>query len=268
MRCLPVYNSQNSYFNNNIALSINNSTPAYKSKINLFRQSNIDRITFGSKSNPEIEIRTISNLTKKKIFKYIMQVNKPDGPLVKSLSEYFYNKNPQVPQKYFQKSISRMYKEQARVISKISKSDQNTIVIGAFNKNKLAGIVSLIPIGRVNEDIIIYEICNLAVLEKYQHKGIGKKLLEHLFESTKNRKAFVLVESINPYVKNICAKNGFTEESKNSKTLLEAIGGYYSKIWLQLKEFNIDTLNIENIQVNNQIFDTCNKAWPELPKYY
>lgn len=274
MRCLPVYNLQNSYSNNNITLSTNNSTSAYKSKTNLFKQSNIDQISFSSKFGPNIELRMISDCKKKqKILDYIMQVNGPDGPLVENLCKYFSEKNPEVPVKYFKDSISNMYQKQAECIAEMSISDKNTIVVGAFDKKseKIAGIASIIPIGYVNGDTIIYEGCNFAVLKEYLYSFIGKDLIEFEIQQIKDKKAIVLTESINPAVKKFLIRRGITEESKNSKTLLEALearGCYYSKTWLHLKEFNIDTFNIENIQVNNKIFDTCNAAWPELSQYY
>jgi ribosomal protein S18 acetylase RimI-like enzyme len=74
------------------------------------------------------------------------------------------------------------------LVTKYLKDSDKTILIAELDDMKIAGMVSVMFLHRLNQTTLEMYITELIVLEKYQNQGIGKKLINSCITLAKEKK--------------------------------------------------------------------------------
>lgn len=103
--------------------------------------------------------------------------------------------------------------------------DEKTFHLGAFYMNNLLGVATFMKNENSNFEGVQYRLRGMAVLENYQGKGIGKKLITKAITLLKNRKVDVLWCNARIIAINFYKKIGF--KVKGSVFDIPLIGSHY-----------------------------------------
>lgn len=75
-----------------------------------------------------------------------------------------------------------------KLVKKYVSDFDKKILVAVFDDTKIVGMVSLMFLPRLNRDSLEMYVPELVVLEKYQNKGIGKKLINSCITLAKEKK--------------------------------------------------------------------------------
>ena len=75
-----------------------------------------------------------------------------------------------------------------KLVKKYVSDFDKKILVAVFDDTKIVGMVSLMFLPRLNRDSLEMYVPELVVLEKYQNKGIGKKLINSCITHAKEKK--------------------------------------------------------------------------------
>jgi len=75
-----------------------------------------------------------------------------------------------------------------KLVQKYVSDFDKKILVAVFDDTKIVGMVSLMFLPRLNRDSLEMYVPELVVLEKYQNKGIGKKLINSCITLAKEKK--------------------------------------------------------------------------------
>ena len=75
-----------------------------------------------------------------------------------------------------------------KLVSKYVKDSDKTILVAELDGMKIIGMVSVMYLPRLNQSTLEIYIPELIVLQKYQNRGIGKKLINFCITLAKKKK--------------------------------------------------------------------------------
>ena len=75
-----------------------------------------------------------------------------------------------------------------KLVTKYVKDLDKTILVAELDDMKIVGMISIVFLSRLNRSTLEMYIPELIVLEKYQNKGIGKKLINSCIVLAKEKK--------------------------------------------------------------------------------
>ena len=75
-----------------------------------------------------------------------------------------------------------------KIVTKYVNDSDKTILVAELDNVKIVGMVSVMYLSRLNRTTLEMYIPELIVLEKYQNKGIGKKLINSCIALAKEKK--------------------------------------------------------------------------------
>lgn len=77
-----------------------------------------------------------------------------------------------------------------KLVTKYVKDSDKAILIVEFDDMKIVGMVSVMFLPRLNRTTLEMYVPELVVLEKYQNRGIGKKLINSCISLAKEKKCY------------------------------------------------------------------------------
>ncbi len=75
-----------------------------------------------------------------------------------------------------------------KLIKKYATNSDKQILVAVFDDMKIVGMISMVFLPRLNRDTLEMYVPELVVLEKYQNRGIGKKLINSCITLAKEKK--------------------------------------------------------------------------------
>lgn len=232
-----------------------------------FKMAN-DCVCFSSRPVPKnIVIEELASRKYEHIYEALMAINGAGGPLVENITQFFHEYKPNLDFEIIKNSVINLFKERAKVLAKFAAENPAVKIFIATDKTKqkIVGVGVLLPIGRdKNKNIPIYELCNLGVSQDCQGQGIGELLFNRLLHYCEQQKASVMAKTINPAVKSMFAKRGFSPaQTQNHYQILKALGTNYPSDLMFFRDFNIENSELNNIEINTSLLSYLDKAWPD-----
>lgn len=231
-----------------------------------FKMAN-DCVCFTSHTVPKnIVIEELASRKYEHIFDTLMTINGVDGPMVENITQFFHEYKPDLDFGFIKDSVANLFRERAKVIAKFASENPSVKIITATDKTKgkVVGVGVLLPIGRDKKGVPIYELCNMGVCQESQGQGVGKLLFNRLLHYCEQQKASAMAKTINPSVRSMLAKHGFNAaQTPNNHRILKALGTNYPSDLMFFRDFNIDSNELADIEINTSLLSDLDKAWPD-----